>query len=127
VWLSLTGYGREAPQAEWVAFGDDAAAAAGLCWCVPEGAPLFVGDAIADPLAGLHGALAALRAWRGGEGALLDVALTRVVAASLGSRRAPAPAPRDAIAPPRLLGSPPEPARTLGADTRDVLQTLGID
>jgi crotonobetainyl-CoA:carnitine CoA-transferase CaiB-like acyl-CoA transferase len=127
VWLSLTGYGREAPQAEWVAFGDDAAAAAGLCWCVPEGAPLFVGDAIADPLAGLHGALAALRAWRAGEGTLLDVALTRVVAASLGDQRAPAGAPCAAIAPPRLLGGPTEPARALGADTHAVLRTLGID
>jgi crotonobetainyl-CoA:carnitine CoA-transferase CaiB-like acyl-CoA transferase len=126
VWLSLTGYGRAEPQAEWVAFGDDAAAAAGLCWCVPEGAPLFVGDAIADPLAGLHGALAALRAWRSGEGALLDVALTRVVAASLGAC-APVSAPTAAIVPPRLRGSAPEPARALGADTAAVLRALGID
>lgn len=77
VWLSLTGYGRDE---NGVAFGDDAAAAAGLCWCVSEQAPLFVGDAIADPLAGLHGALAAQTYWSRGEGALLDVSLVGVVA-----------------------------------------------
>jgi crotonobetainyl-CoA:carnitine CoA-transferase CaiB-like acyl-CoA transferase len=76
VWLSITGYGRDDDR---VAFGDDAAAAAGLCWCVAADAPLFVGDAIADPLSGLHAAAAALAFWRRGEGALLDVALARVV------------------------------------------------
>jgi hypothetical protein len=127
VWLSITGYGRGAPNEDWVAFGDDAAAAAGLCWCVPRGAPLFVGDAIADPLAGLHGALAAQRCWRRGEGALLDVALTAVVAHAIAhadpvSESSPAPAAQ----PPRLLGAKPPPARELGADTRAVLAELAI-
>jgi crotonobetainyl-CoA:carnitine CoA-transferase CaiB-like acyl-CoA transferase len=76
IWLSITGYGRDE---EGVAFGDDAAAAAGMCWCVQSDAPLFVGDAIADPLTGIHAALAALAYWRRGEGALLDVSLARVV------------------------------------------------
>ncbi|HEU4427115.1 MAG TPA: CoA transferase, partial [Myxococcota bacterium] len=119
VWLSITGYGRAAPGSDWIAFGDDAAAAAGLCWCVPTGAPLLVGDAIADPLAGLHGALAAQRCWRRGEGALLDVALSGVVAhaiANAGAAREPCPAP--VARPPRLLGAAPPRARALGADTR---------
>jgi len=77
VWISITGYGRDS---EGVAFGDDAAAAAGICWCVREDAPLFVGDAIADPFTGVHAALAALAHWRRGDGALLDVALARVTA-----------------------------------------------
>ncbi|MEN8180922.1 MAG: CoA transferase, partial [Myxococcota bacterium] len=38
VWLSLTGHGREAPRGDWVAFGDDAAASAGLL-ARPEGTP----------------------------------------------------------------------------------------
>ena len=127
VWLSITGYGRSAPGEDWVAFGDDAAAAAGLCWCVPHGAPLFVGDAIADPLAGLHGALAVQRCWRRGEGALLDVALSAVVADAIAD--APIedePSAPLAAQPPRLLGAPPECARELGADTRTVLDELGV-
>ncbi|MGI9431787.1 MAG: CoA transferase, partial [Myxococcota bacterium] len=31
LWVSITGYGRGAPEEDWIAFGDDAAAAAGLC------------------------------------------------------------------------------------------------
>lgn len=86
VWLSITGYGRSEPEANWVAFGDDAAMAAGLGWCVPESeAPLFVGDAIADPLTGLHAALAAFAYWQRGQGALLGVALRDVVAACIAS------------------------------------------
>ena len=128
VWLSLTGYGREVPYSDWVAFGDDAAAAAGLCWCVPNGAPLFVADAIADPLAGLYGALAALSHWQRGEGALLDVALTRVTAWAIGPRSS-RPNARPAghtISPPRLVGSAPSAAQPLGADTQSVLAELGI-
>jgi hypothetical protein len=84
IWLSLTGYGRSEPEAGWVAFGDDAAIAAGIGWCVPdEEAPLFVGDAVADPLAGLHAALAVAAFGQRGEGALLSVALRDVVAAAI--------------------------------------------
>ena len=59
VWLSITGYGRTVP--ERVAFGDDAAVAGGLVgWTghesLPE--PVFCADAVADPLAGVCGALA---------------------------------------------------------------------
>ena len=126
VWLSITGYGRGDPFAEWVAFGDDAAAAAGLCWCVPHSAPLFIGDAIADPLAGIHAALAALRCWRRGEGALLDVALSTVVAHAIARAGGlPEPGAPPAAQPPRLLGTPPAPARALGADNA-VLDELGI-
>jgi hypothetical protein len=79
IWLSITGHGRRFEDA--VAFGDDAAAAAGLCWCVPDGAaPLFVADAVADPLTGLHGALATIAHWKRGEGALLDLSLRAVTA-----------------------------------------------
>lgn len=81
VWVSITGYGRRLPHGERVAFGDDAAAAAGLCAATGRAdAPIFCGDAIADPLAGLHAALTALAAWRAGGGRLLDVALRDVVA-----------------------------------------------
>ena len=73
VWLSLTGYGRAEPFANRVAFGDDAAFAAGLCAVEPRtSAPVFCGDALCDPLLGLHAALAALAFWQSGEAALLD-------------------------------------------------------
>jgi len=85
-WVSITGYGREH---ERVGFGDDTAAAGGL---VVDGC--FVGDAIADPLTGVHAALAA---WAGvcrGGGWLVDVALARVAATAAGLDSPSAPASR---------------------------------
>jgi hypothetical protein len=77
VWLSVTGYGRRPPGEEWVAFGDDGAAAGGLlAWSV-DGNPSFVGDAIADPLTGLFGALGVVESLLRGGGHLVDVSLQR--------------------------------------------------
>ncbi|HME70436.1 MAG TPA: CoA transferase [Myxococcota bacterium] len=85
VWVSITGYGRREPEAHWTAYGDDAAAASGLATATGDpDAPLFCGDAIADPLAGIHAAVAALAHWRSGEGALLELALRDVTAHCLG-------------------------------------------
>lgn len=80
-WISLTGYGRGAPQDQWIAYGDDAGVAGGLSYLmrVTHGTPVFVGDAIADPLTGLHAALAAWAGWRAGGGGLVSLALTDVV------------------------------------------------
>lgn len=83
VWVSVTGYGRSGPWANRVAFGDDAAAAAGMILTDEEGTPMFCGDALADPLAGLAGANAALELWGEGGGGLLDVSLRDVVASTL--------------------------------------------
>lgn len=79
VWISITGYGRTDPEANWVAFGDDAAAAAGVAVATCD-QPLFCGDALADPLTGLHAAVAALAFWRAGQGALLDLSLCNTTA-----------------------------------------------
>ena len=73
-WLGITGYGRSLPQADWVAFGDDAAVAAGVAAATAD-PPRFCGDALADPLTGIHAACAALAHWRGGGGVLLDLSL----------------------------------------------------
>lgn len=80
-WLSLTGYGRHEPQAQWIAYGDDAAVAAGLTWVMRRASDqtVFVGDAIADPLTGLHAALAGWASWLGGGGRLISLALRDVV------------------------------------------------
>lgn len=79
VWVSITGYGREGPGANRVAFGDDAAVAGGLVgWW--EQRPTFCADAIADPLTGLTAAAAALEALAAERPVLLDVAMSRVAA-----------------------------------------------
>lgn len=83
VWLSLTAYGLGVAERSWVGFGDDVAAASGLAVCV-AGAPLFVADAVADPLAGLHGAVATLAALQRGRSVRLDVSLRAVAAATVG-------------------------------------------
>jgi crotonobetainyl-CoA:carnitine CoA-transferase CaiB-like acyl-CoA transferase len=99
-WLSLTGYGRDDPAPGRVAFGDDAAVAAGLAAQTGDAdGPLFCGDAIADPLAGLHAALALLASQRSGGGHLLDVALRDVAAHALAFE----PAARDEA---RVIATP---------------------
>jgi crotonobetainyl-CoA:carnitine CoA-transferase CaiB-like acyl-CoA transferase len=140
-WVSLTGYGRREPGAGWVAFGDDAGVAAGLAAATGGGGPpLFCGDAVADPLAGLHAALAALACWRGGGGYLLDLALSDVVAHVLAFGPAPSAASvrragpgwevvagqqRAAVSPPRARPVQ-RPVRPLGADTESILEELAI-
>lgn len=75
-WVSITAAGRESNR---IGFGDDVAAGAGLVAWDPRG-PVFVGDAIADPLAGLT---AAVRAVSAAPGTLIEVDMTAVVAATL--------------------------------------------
>jgi len=131
VWLSITGYGRGSAR---VAFGDDAACAAGLAGATGDSdGPLFCGDAIADPLSGIHAARIAWEASRAGGGVLLDVAL-RDVAAFAGAGDAgearvvrrngelavESAGGRAAVARPRRR-APRAAARSLGADTRAVL------
>lgn len=80
-WISITGYGRAEPQAQWIAYGDDAGVAAGLSRMMQAvyGQPVFVGDAIADPCTGLHAALAAWAGWLQGGAGLLSIALCDVM------------------------------------------------
>ena len=85
VWVSITGYGRASPQRDWVAFGDDAAAAAGAVDWTPDG-PAFCWDAVADPLTGLHAGLAALTCVRNGLGGLVELSLAGVAAYCLNDR-----------------------------------------
>ncbi|MGH8541430.1 MAG: CoA transferase, partial [Stenotrophobium sp.] len=80
-WISLTGYGRGEPQEQWAAFGDDAAVNAGLSYLLRQatGLDIFGGDAIADPLTGLHAALAAWAGFQRGGAGLVSIALCDVV------------------------------------------------
>ncbi len=78
-WVGITGYGRTGPWAGRVAFGDDAAVAAGLvAWSGDE--PVFCADAVADPVAGVYAALGVSRSRAAGGGHLVDVAMRRAVA-----------------------------------------------
>jgi hypothetical protein len=80
VWVSITGYGRDPTGAMRVALGDDAAAAGGLVGWADDG-PVFLADAVADPLTGLVCAHAIVDAVTTGGRWLLDVALARVASA----------------------------------------------
>ena len=76
VWLSITGYGREVDR---VAFGDDAAVAGGLVAHDDDG-PLFLADAVADPLTGIAGAAAVDAALRDEGRSMIDAAMAGVAA-----------------------------------------------
>lgn len=69
-WLSITARGRSS---DWVGFGDDIAAGAGLLADTVEVLP--AGDALADPLAGVHSAVAVAAAWGTDRGWLLDLSM----------------------------------------------------
>lgn len=139
-WVSITGYGRHQPAADWIAFGDDAGVAAGLTDVMRDatGTPQFAGDAMADPLTGIQAALAAWRSWSQGGGRLISLALADVTAASLAEEReqlgpdtllqvwrrwwfAVARRRHDATVGIRAVTAP---VRSLGADTGEVLARL---
>jgi hypothetical protein len=81
-WIAISGHGRGEPEGNWVAFGDDGAVAGGLSQVLWDttGRAMFCADAIADPLTGLHAALAAWSSFAAGGGRLLSLALRDVTA-----------------------------------------------
>ena len=82
VWVSITAYGRDQENEMRIGFGDDVAAGAGLVSLMRDayGSLMFCGDAIADPMTGLHAALAGWSAWQEGGGVLLDISMNTVMA-----------------------------------------------
>lgn len=84
-WVSITAHGHGSPEEDWAGFGDDAAAAAGLCAAVREaiGKLAFIGDALADPLTGIAAARAAWQGWRSGGGGLIGLSLHDNVALAM--------------------------------------------
>lgn len=134
VWLSITGYGREAPMREWIAYGDDAGVAAGLSWLLRQAGAgnVFCADAIADPLTGLHAALLGWAAWSRGGGVLLDVSLhgvvSRCIAAGQGATKTGSVLHAPVHHPPRPPCARPAAgaAAALGTDTAHVLSEFGI-
>ncbi|MCD2145708.1 CoA transferase [Gordonia paraffinivorans] len=132
-WISITAAGRDFDR---IGFGDDVAASAGLVARDDLG-PVFVGDAIADPLAGLTAAALAMSRPAHGPGALWDVSMRATVAATLDGTATRTPrhdgrrwlvdtdSAAVELAPPRpraVTGDAPAPGR----DTDAVLADLGI-
>ncbi|MFI5718730.1 CoA transferase [Nocardia sp. NPDC051750] len=121
-WVSITAHGRAADR---IGFGDDIAATAGLVARPDGNTPLFVGDAIADPLAGLTAAVLAMSAPADGSGRLWDIDMSSVVAATLDPGSATLPIDESEIrAPSRRESAGPAPGS--GVDTAAVLAELGI-
>jgi hypothetical protein len=79
IWLRITGHGTAGRSADWVAFGDDAAVSGGLV-CGTDDDPAFCGDAIADPLTGLHAAVAVAESLGRGGGELIEMSMAAVAA-----------------------------------------------
>ncbi|MFZ2174420.1 MAG: CoA transferase [Rhodococcus sp. (in: high G+C Gram-positive bacteria)] len=132
-WISITANGRDSDR---IGFGDDIAASSGLVARDTDDAPLFVGDAIADPLTGLTAAALAMSAGSD-DGNLWDLSMTNVVASTLHGGAAALPRRQDGywvldcdtgvarVEAPR----PREPHGAVsesGADTAAVLGRLGI-
>ncbi|WP_197375738.1 CoA transferase [Mycolicibacterium baixiangningiae] len=117
VWVRITGHGTAGECADRVAFGDDAAVSGGLVARAQDG-PLFVGDAIADPLTGLAAAHAVFDALRRGGGELLEVSMAAVAA---GYAALPEDGVVDVV--PRRP-APCTPAAALGADNSAVRRLL---
>jgi len=134
-WIAISGHGRDEPQAGWTGFGDDAAVAAGLSRLMKDvhGDWLFCGDAIADPLTGLHAAVLAWASWMKGGGQLHAISLRSVISAAIAADAGLSPPERQARthrwtslaagADTSLYGLAParEPAEALGASTRRLL------
>ncbi|MBX6419409.1 MAG: CoA transferase [Nevskia sp.] len=139
-WVTITGYGLGEPQENWIAYGDDAAVNAGLSYLMRQatGLRLIAGDAIADPLTGLHAALAAWASWMGGGGRRLSLALCDVVrhglqfdrpdsVAALRARQREwtARIAPEAVRPPQAR-APAGRAQALGADTAAVMAAFNL-
>lgn len=122
-WISITANGRASDR---VGFGDDIAASSGLVARHSDGSPLFVGDAIADPLTGLTAAAVAMSQPSGSTGKLWDLSMSDIVACTLDG--SPSHQYLESIVPSKPHGRAPQgEAPISGADTSYVLRSLGIE
>jgi hypothetical protein len=122
-WITITGYGWDGTDQDRVGYGDEAAFAAGLIAGSPE-RPEYLGDAIADPLTGMHAAVAALASLVSGVAAHVDVSLYGVCAHLGTALRGDRPRPSaDLFSAPRRRPSRGR-AAELGADNADVAGLL---
>jgi CoA-transferase family III len=85
VWMSITAHGVRGNAANRIGFGDDCGVAGGLTAALMKASGLagFVGDAIADPLAGVTAARLAWERWQGGKGGRVVLSMSGIVAQAL--------------------------------------------
>jgi CoA-transferase family III len=128
VWMSITAHGVRGNAANRIGFGDDCGAAGGLTAALinASGRAGFVGDAIADPLAGIAAARLAWERWQGGKGGRVVLSMSGIVAKALtdddmsvddlriwsSAQGAPFP---------DVIAREASPARPFGADTEEWL------
>jgi hypothetical protein len=116
VWLRITGHGTDGERANWVAFGDDAAVSGGLVGGTHSD-PVFCGDAIADPLTGLHAAQHVAQSLSRGGGELIELSMAAVAATyTMDDRTIETPC--------GATPEPSKPAAELGADNAAVERLL---
>jgi crotonobetainyl-CoA:carnitine CoA-transferase CaiB-like acyl-CoA transferase len=84
IWARITAYGQDENR---IGFGDDIGISAGLATLMERAhrEPCFVGDAIADPVTGLHLVFALRALLAQGGGVVLDLSMRDVLRFSMGS------------------------------------------
>lgn len=84
IWARLTAYGQSENR---IGFGDDIGISAGLATVMERahGEACFVGDAIADPVNGVHLALAIKAALTNGAGRLIDISMRDCLRYAMGT------------------------------------------
>lgn len=124
IWISITSHGRRDANAHRVGFGDDTAVAGAL---VGQGAdsPVFLSDAVADPITGLTAAVAAVELVERGGRWLVDVALARVAASMTSAPGDSVTGSVDPALPPRMRSDPGAPL-PLGRDSRRILREFAV-
>jgi crotonobetainyl-CoA:carnitine CoA-transferase CaiB-like acyl-CoA transferase len=135
-WLAVRAYDAAGPHANRVGFGDDVTVGAGLAVRSPRGVILPVGDALADPVAGMCAAVAGLATLVGDGSWIVETSLAQALSpagafgAGLAARRSgrdwviatpggPLPVHR-----PWARPVPVRPAPPAGADTAAVFAEL---
>jgi hypothetical protein len=137
VWLTITAHGARGDASELVGFGDDCGVAAGLSAALraASGVSGFVGDAIGDPLTGLHAALTGWTAWRNGAGGRYAFSLRGVAQKALQAEQEANPtaldrslkvwtAARGARFPAVVRRPVTQPVAAFGADNARILSVL---
>jgi len=83
IWLRLTAYSRDQNR---IGYGDDIGVSAGLSGIMENlyGHPSFVGDAIADPVNGIHLALLIQASLYKGKGGIIDINMCDVLRHAMG-------------------------------------------